>query len=442
MIPLVPFLVAVNIVSLIVVAIKFKDFGLGFFHLSSIFFFQTSGAIAYQMGYIRPGLEESPLAATILGRLIIYILFFLSSYIFFRSKPSYLLSLRISLPALSRKSNSCISPIPWLFFLRQSSLVELILYLSLVLLSFKSGSRLDLTQVQKMPYYASLIILMFYLAHGIPAHRLRSVLILFLFPKLFIGFLGWRGSFAWIGTPLLAFSYGTTLFSFISHNLKHLLGLRVSRWLLTTLPLLVISLMVMVVVPSILRGDSWSIGTDSNPVANFLGEIIGSPFWLGFYNSSHNIIESGIFWPLSSFIDIYINPFFHFGSLYDLTPFNMPLRYDRYLTQQILSPDLIELGLGTGGSLSGELASLEFDFSWIIGSLVGLLSAALDTRSFKPTFVMASSSPPVFRFVGLWLASKIFYLPRGTITEVFDMLPVLLILFYLVKTLHTFSSPR
>ena len=442
MISLVSFLVAVNIVGLIVVAIKFKDFGLGFFHLSSLFFFQTSGAIAYQLGYIRPGLEGSPLVATILGRLTIYILFFLFSYIFFRSNPSCLRSLRISLPALSRKSSSCSSPIPWLFFLRLSSFVELILYLGLVLFSFKSGSRLDLTQLQKVPYYASLIILMFYLAHGIPAHRLRSVLILFLFPKLFIGFLGWRGSFAWIGTPLLAFAYGTTLFSFISSNLKRLLGLRVSLWLLTTLPLLVISLMGLVIVPSLLRGDSWHLGTDSNPVAIFLGEIIGSPFWLGFYNSSYNIIESGIFWPLSSFIDIYVNPFFHAGFLYDLTPFNMPLRYDRYLSQQVLSPDLIELGLGTGGSLSGELASLKLDTSWIIGSLVGVLSAALDTRYFKPTFVVASSSPPVFRFVGLWLASKIFYLPRGTITEVFDMLPVFLILFYLVKTLHTLSSPR
>ena len=36
MISLVSFLVAVNIVGLIVVAIKFKDFGLGFFHLSSL----------------------------------------------------------------------------------------------------------------------------------------------------------------------------------------------------------------------------------------------------------------------------------------------------------------------------------------------------------------------------------------------------------------------
>jgi hypothetical protein len=433
-------LIAANLLGVVFLVLKFKDFGIGALHLSSLFLFQTTGSISYLMGYERIGTDVPALLGTIVGRLVEYIVFFVLAYIiarvYIQTKKS-----REASRMVNRKSNP-ISFFPWFTLIRLLSLLELALYVILFAFSIGIAGRLELTQIQKVPYYASVLSLMFYLSRGIPENKLNSVILAFLIPKLFVGFLGWRGSFAWLGIPLIVLAYGERAISFAVRSMKTILKLRISKIFLL-LPWLILAIFLMLfALPTVIRGDSWSFLGERNVLAVFLGEFTGSPFWLGFQNASLGSDADSILWPVSSFIDIYLQPFFSFGDAYEATPFNLPLRYDRYLTQKILTPEALDQGLGTGGSLSGELSASSIDFSSLIGLIVGLLSAVIDHRSVGQSFILGKTLPAFARFMTLWIAAKIFYLPRGTITEVFDMIPLLTLIYFGVSGLLLISMRR
>ena len=414
-----------------------RSFGIGILHLLSLFLFQGCGIIATILGYRR---LDNSFESTIYGQIAFHLCFYLIGF-----TGAYLVKPIQIIPSHSRPSFSTRGlAASWarsFSALKVCSLFEISLYL-LIFVANNFNGRIDLTQVQKIPYYLSVFVFMYALSRGIPTTERLPFFLWFIFPKIFIGFMGWRGAFAWIGLPYVFLAWG---FEFSSY-LRSLIS-SIQRFRLLTRSFIILLFaasmpIVFIFLPLIGRGDFLLLSNNVDSTRFVLAELLGSPFMLGFYNQSANIAHHHeIYWPLSSFFDSYLNPLFHISPLFDASPVNLPIRYDRYMSSQLLDSAQLAAGIGTGGSLTGELlASGNAFHSCLIGLVIGCLSKSIDNREFYPFFTIAARLPSFMRFAGYWIATKILYLPRGTIPEVVDVIPILLLAYVLLRFLDGFLA--
>jgi hypothetical protein len=138
-----------------------------------------------------------------------------------------------------------------------------------------------------------------------------------------------------------------------------------------------------------------------------------------------------IFYSLSTIISIYL-PFLANSDYYLESETGQGIllnRLDRSLTIALLRDRGIEYA-GTGGNYLADLF-LDGGF-WAVGlgsCFIGFITAL---------FVVKMKESRLFLFLGLYFSQKLLYSPRGTFTEIFDMLPIYVAIFLTGKFLSIY----
>jgi hypothetical protein len=136
-----------------------------------------------------------------------------------------------------------------------------------------------------------------------------------------------------------------------------------------------------------------------------------------------------IIYSLSTIISIYL-PFLATPDYYLESSEGILLnRLDRSLTIVLFRDRGIEYA-GTGGNYIADL--------FLDGGFWAVAFGSCFIGFFTALFVVKMKESRLFLFLGLYFSQKLLYSPRGTFTEIFDMLPIYAAIFFVGKFLSTY----
>ncbi len=427
------------IICTITCCVKSRTFGVGFLHLINIGIFQVSCLLAIVLGYTRPSFSQDYHVYQLVTLSIAMISFTLP-YLW-RKPPTGILGH----PTLRKYASSSRASYKFtrsLLFL--SCALELVIYISIFITTGFAGrveiSVAGLGQFSRLFYYIPIILVMLMFSLGVPPGDRKNIAITFCVPKFLIGFFGARIYLATATIPLLLIFYGRDVYSYLTNSFALVSRLRFKMFSLFLPLIAVLSFALLFFAPLFIRGDSINSSSDYSFVALVFGEYLGYAYWLGFSNTEFGADSIQILWPLSSFFDIYIQPIFDIHPLFRESLINMPMRYDRFMTFHTMGESAIG---GTGGSYVGELSASGLLVTVAVAVVLGFLASAVDFASHSDFQLADPARKRAFSFLAFWFAIKIAFVARFTISEIFDMIPLLLFFYYIANSvLRSFSSTK